>query len=194
MRRSHSFSLHTDVFNSGRCGYTQGARGPALLHAAVVSLDTCVLTAEDLPALVDCLPTDAEATQLASYGAPPSELAPADAFQWRLMQLPRARQRLLALLTCLHLEAQARVLTRHFVLVRNGCEQASLSLSHTPLFTICHTLPFVTRCHSPCITNHASLTKCHSPNVTRQVSLTKYHSARHLHNWDQKRRWSTRHG
>ena len=68
-----------------------------------------------------------EAPLLEAFHGHPSQLATADEFQWRIMQLPRAEQRLTAFLLVTQIETQATQLQRQLEHVCTGCFQARVS-------------------------------------------------------------------
>eukprot|EP00965_Chrysotila_dentata_P007767 253200-Pleurochrysis_carterae.AAC.3 len=87
----------------------RATRDPTLMHEALMRFDASVISAEDVPAILSCLPNEEEEGTLRAL---PKEalahLAKAEDFLWRMAQLPRVRQRLSAFMTRLQLEPQVQ--------------------------------------------------------------------------------------
>ncbi|KAL1529439.1 hypothetical protein AB1Y20_000387 [Prymnesium parvum] len=109
----------------------RSARDARAICRAVLTLDLAVLHADDLPALLSCLPTDEEAAALHCLPHPPPLLAEADEFHRLMLRIPRARQRISACLGARHAEASA--LQRTLEAVAKGPAPPSASQSPRPL-------------------------------------------------------------
>ena len=132
MRRSQHIQITLSRF--------RGAREPVRMHLAIVTLDASVLnasgSAEDLPALISCLPTEEESEQISAHLAlispevPRPErplLAEADEFLHRMMALPRVGPRLSAYMTAKAIGPLARTLQRQLEYAVAGASQARTS-------------------------------------------------------------------
>ena len=97
------------------------------LCVAVLEQDDRDLTADNLEALAELMPTAEEARKLQSFRGDPASLGPAEAFAYACTRFPRLPQRLQVFATKLHLPASRSALGERCACVRTAAEDIMAS-------------------------------------------------------------------